>query len=107
MTNGKLRRHAPDLKFKLALEALRGERSRTDIAREHGITSSLIWKWEQALLQRGADVFRVAEANAEVIAERDARISDLERLVGQLTLENSVLKKLATRLNSAPPKNGR
>lgn len=41
MINGKLRRRAPDFEFKLALQTLRGERTRADIAHEHGISQSL------------------------------------------------------------------
>ena len=34
-------------------------------------------------------------ADAEVVAEYQARIADLERKVGQLTMENELLKKTA------------
>lgn len=81
------------------LEAVRGERTRTEIAREHHITKSLLYKWEQAFLQQGADVFRSAEAVQTKIKSRDERTADLERLVGRLALENEVLKKFEIKLS--------
>jgi transposase-like protein len=107
MPRRKLRKHAPEFKFKLVVESLRGERTRTEIARENDITKSLLYKWEQAFLEQGADVFRSADLRTQELAERDQRIADLERLVGRLALENEVLKKFETQLNSTPRKNGR
>ena len=107
MPRRKQRRHAPEFKFKLVVESLRGERTRTEIARENDVTKSLLYKWEQAFLEKGADVFRSADLQAQELAERDARIADLERLVGRLALENEVLKKFKAQLNSLPRKNGR
>lgn len=107
MPRRKLRRHAPEFKFKLVLEAQRGERTRAEIAREHDITKSLLWKWEQAFLDGGPDIFRSADTVSRELSERDERIADLERLVGRLTLENEVLKKFERQLNSAPGRSGK
>lgn len=107
MPRRKLRKHAPEFKFKLVVESLRGEQTRTEIARENDITKSLLYKWEQAFLEQGSDVFRSADLRTQELAERDQRIADLERLVGRLALENEVLKKFETQLNSTPRKNGR
>lgn len=107
MSRRKHRQHSPEFKFKLVVEALRGERTRAEIAREHDITKSLLYKWEQAFLTQGADVFRSAESQTQEMAERDERIADLERLVGRLALENEVLKKCERQLNSLSSRNGR
>ena len=106
MPRRKARTHSPEFKFKLVIEALQGERTRAEIAREHDITKSLLYKWEQAFLEKGADVFRSADAQVQEIAARDERIADLERLAGRLTLDNEVLKKFETQLNLLPRKNG-
>ena len=90
------RRHAPNFKFRLVLEAFKGEKTRAEIAREHDITKSLLYNWEQAFLEHGPEVFAADDAYQQNIAERDERIAELERLVGQLTLENRILKKLET-----------
>jgi len=106
MPRRKTRTHSPEFKFKLVIESLRGERTRAEIARENDITKSLLYKWEQAFLEKGADVFRSTDAQIQEIAARDERIADLERLVGRLALDNEVLKKFETQLNLLPRKNG-
>lgn len=106
MARRKQRTHSAEFKFKLVLEALKGEKTRVEIAREHDITKSLLWKWEQAFLERGADVFRSTDKQQVEIALRDERIADLERVAGRLTLENEVLKKFEMRLGSPSSKSG-
>ena len=86
---------------------IRSNYTRTEIARENDVTKSLLYKWEQAFLEQGADLFRSADSQAQEVTERDERIANLERLVGRLALENEVLKKFETQLNLQPRKNGR
>ena len=107
MAKRKQRKHSPEFKFRLVVEALRGERLRTEIAREHDITKSLLYKWEKAFLERGAELFRSTETQTQDIRARDERIDDLERLVGRLALENEVLKKFKRQLDLRPSRNGR
>ena len=104
MARRKQRTHSAEFKFKLVLQVLKGEKTRVEIAREHDITKSLLWKWEQAFLERGSDVFRSADKQQAEIALRDERIADLERVAGRLTLENEVLKKFEMRLGSPTSK---
>lgn len=106
MARRKQRTHSAEFKFKLVLQVLKGEKTRTEIAREHDITKSLLWKWEQAFLDRGANLFRSADQLKAEIDLRDERIVNLERVAGRLTLENEVLKKFEMRLDSQPSKNG-
>ncbi len=107
MPKRKQRKHAPEFKFKLVVESLRGERTRTEIARENDITKSLLYKWEQTFLERGSDLFRSADLQTHELALREERIAELERVVGRFALENEVLKKFETQFNSRPWKNGR
>lgn len=107
MARRKQRKHSAEFKFKLVLEALKEERSRLEIAREHDLTKSLLYKWEQAFLAKGATVFTTTEKQQVELAEREAQIADLERIVGQLTLENRILKKCATKSGGASARNER
>ena len=70
-------------------------------------SKSLLYKWEQAFLEQGADLFRSDDACGQELAEKESHIAELERLVGRLTLENEVLKKVETRLRSPGNRNGR
>lgn len=106
MARRKQRTHSAEFKFKLVVEILKGEKTRVEIAREHDITKSLLWKWEQAFLENGANVFRSTDKQQAEIELRDERIANLERVAGRLMLENEVLKKFEMRPDSAPVRNG-
>ncbi len=107
MPTRKQRKHSPEFKFKLVVEALRGERTRAEIARDNDVTKSLLYKWEQAFLKKGAHVFRSAETRTRELHAHEEHIAKLERLVGRLVLENEVLKKFETQFSSLPRKNER
>lgn len=107
MAKRKYRQHSAEFKFKLVLEILKGERTRNEIAVEHDINKSLLHKWEKAFLSNGTSVFTVETVQQDEIDAQAGRIAELERLVGQLALENQVLKKFETRLTSHSRKNGR
>ena len=103
----KQRQHSAQFKFEAVMEALRGEKTRAEICRERNVTKSLLWKWEQAFLARGASVFESTHSQQRALNERDKQIADLERMVGRLTMENEILKKSETWLTSKRGKNER
>ena len=94
--------YSPRLKAQVALEALRGERSQAAISRAHHLSGEVVSRWRRQLVQGAADVFK---RSADTSAEQQ-RIAELERLVGELTLELSALKKVSTWLDSRSSRNG-
>jgi len=100
---GKRRTFSPQFKAQIALEALRGEKSQAALCREHELSADLVSRWRQQLVERAPELFTTpANRSAE-----QARIAELERLVGQLTFELAAAKKLSLLLNSPSPKSGR
>lgn len=100
---GKRRTFSPQFKAQVALEALRGEKSQAAICREHELSADLVSRWRQQLVERAPELFTTpASRSAE-----QARMAELERLVGQLTFELAAAKKLSLLLNSPSPKSGR
>ena len=89
-------------KAQVALEALRGERSQAAISRTHRLSGEVVSRWRRQLVQGAADVFK---RSTDTSAEQQ-RIAELERLVGELTLELSALKKVSTWLGSHSGRNG-
>ncbi len=86
----------PELKAKVVLESLQGQKTAAQICRENGIAEDLLSHWRQDFILRAAELFkRKQERSAEA-----ERIAELERLVGQLTLELSAAKKVSSLLNS-------
>lgn len=81
--------HSAEFKFKVALEALKGERTVAELCHEFGVVSSQIHKWKKELLEQGAAIFRgglLSKAPA-----RDPEIDKLHATIGRLKVENDFL----------------
>jgi len=85
-----------DGKFKaqIALELVMGKRTAAEICREHRLSPELVSRWKSELIERAANLFE------EEVGQQQARlrIAELERLVGQLTLELEISKKASLML---------
>lgn len=89
----KRRRHDPQFKAKVALEALRGVKTIQEIAREFEVHPVQVSDWKKTMLDGVAGVFgRGSSANSS----EDAFAQERERLhakIGQLTIEKDFLEK--------------
>lgn len=101
------RKFSPQFKFETVMEALQGEKSKAEVCRERNITKSLLYRWEQAFLERAPTIFAEKDALQQELHVREEEIAELERLVGRLTLENDVLKKSESWLQSRRRRNGK
>jgi transposase len=79
--------------FKLAAvrQVANGEKRPAQVCREHGIAEGLLLRWRREYEARGEAAFAPSHPAETETLER--RIADLERLCGQLALENALLKK--------------
>jgi transposase-like protein len=84
----KHRVHTIEFKRQVVQEYLAGE-SPHGLARRHGLSRNLIKIW---VAKYEAGALDDDEAAADILAEYEARIAALERLVGRLSLENDFLK---------------
>ena len=81
--------------FKLQiLREIEAGKSVAQASREHHLHPTLISKWQKQLSQYGEQAF----AGNGHIYKDEARIAELERMIGQLTMENALLKKALLRL---------
>src|SRR5439155_22630719 len=84
----KHRTHSIEFKRQVVQEFLGGETPHA-LAKRHGISRNLIKIWVAKYEAGGLDSDAAA---ADVLADYEARIAALERLVGKLALENEFLK---------------
>jgi transposase len=54
----KRKQHHPELKAKVALEALKGEKTVSELASRFGVHPTLIHQWKRALLEGASGVFK-------------------------------------------------
>ena len=94
----KPRTFTPAFKFRVAMEYLTGEKRRAEILREYEISDSTLERWYTQLKKQGPQVF--AESDDSALAEKEERIAELERLIGQLTVELAAAKKVSAWLDS-------
>jgi transposase len=88
---GRGRTFSREFKFAIVREVMRGDDGPAQICRKHGLNERMVLRWRKEVAARGEDAFTPQLAPAGDANE--LRIAELERLVGQLALENSVLKK--------------
>lgn len=79
----------PQVKFQIALEVVKGERSAVEIARAYGIHPNTVYKYRDELMTKGASLF--SEKTPE--KEYEKKIRELEQLIGKKEVEIALLKK--------------
>ena len=84
----KRRNHSPAFKAKVALAALKGDRTAAELSEQYGVHISQITKWKGQLKEQAADIFGAGEA--EKRESREA-IKRMQAKIGQLALENDFL----------------
>lgn len=81
------RTHAAAFKAKVALAALKGDKTLAELSSEFEVHQNQITEWKQQLQNHAADVFGGAKAKP---AEPD--IKSMHAKIGQLSLENDFLE---------------
>jgi transposase-like protein len=93
-----MQRYSPQFKQTVVEELLAGAKRPGQICREHGIDFSTLRKWREQYAQQGVAAWTAAPGKTATAAED--KIAELERIVGQLTVENMVLKRALQRAQS-------
>ena len=94
MTRRKRRNHSSSFKAKVALEALKGESTLTEIAEKHDLHPNQIQRWKNDLIEGAADVFGSNKKERETT---EWEIEKLHAKIGQLTMERDFLSKAFSR----------
>ncbi len=84
------RTHAPAFKAKVALSALKGEKTLTELAQQFDVHPNQITQWKTQLLEGAAGIFG-AEARSDPAAPA-VDLKSLHAKIGELTLENDFLE---------------
>ncbi len=88
MTRRPRRNHSPAFKAKVALAAIKGERTLAELAQQFDVHPNQITQWRSQLLEGASGVFG-ADAKAEPATAVD--VKTLHAKIGELTLENDFL----------------
>src|SRR5271156_2836974 len=89
------RRFSTELKLAIVAETLQPGMSISYVAREHGLSPSLVFRWRRLMSEGGKEAVRADEdvVAASEVRRLEERVRDLERLLGRTTMEVEILKE--------------
>jgi transposase-like protein len=107
----KRRNHTPKFKAKLALEALKEERSVSEIAADHNLNPNLVRRWRDDLTTNAEKVFdQSRQIKDQKLKEEalEAERDELLKAVGTATVERDWLRRVYKDINAGakPPRVG-
>lgn len=93
------RKFSPEFKARVVLEMISGEKGVMQASREYSIKDTVLSRWKQEFLERAAQLFEVPATNDH----KDERIAELEQMIGRLTMQLEMAKKVL-RYSDSPPR---
>jgi transposase-like protein len=92
----KRRTHSPEFKAKVALAAMQGDLTMSELVKKFDVHANQIADWKRQLLDSAPDVFGNGARKAE---ESELTVQELHAKIGQLTMENDFLERGLERIH--------
>lgn len=100
----KRKQYSPALKAKVALEAIKEEKTIAEIASTYEIHTVLVSKWRREAEENMAILFEEGRKKGNIPDNSDQITAPLYKQIGQLTVEVDFLKKACDKLGLIPGK---
>ena len=85
--------HSNIFKLKVALAALRGDKTVAELCQEFSVASGQIYAWKKQLEENGAKIY----SDKRVSENKKEDIDKLHRIIGQITVERDFLSRVLNR----------
>ena len=89
----KRRNHDAGFKARVALEAVKGERTVSELAAEYGVHPTMIHQWKKALLDGAADIFERGGKKPATEVDEEETVRSLHAKIGELAVANDFLSR--------------
>ncbi len=86
----KRRNHSAAFKASVALEALKGEQTLSELSARFGVHQTQIQQWKSQLVEGSKDVFGASEKERK---RTESDVKELHAKIGQLTMERDFLSR--------------
>ncbi len=86
----KRRNHSSAFKASVALEAVKGEQTLSELSARFGIHQTQIQQWKRQLVEGSKDVFGASEKERKHV---ESEVKELHAKIGQLTMERDFLSR--------------
>jgi transposase-like protein len=83
------RQFSPEFKARVVLELISGKKGLMEASREYQIKDTVLSRWKQEFLERASQVFAQPKAN-----DQEDQLAELERVIGRLTVQLDMAKKV-------------
>ena len=90
------KKYSAEEKIRIVLEGLRGEESIAELCRKEGLNPNVYYRWSKDFLEAGKKRLSgdsVREATSDEVKELRADTSALKETLGEVVMENRLLKK--------------
>jgi transposase-like protein len=94
---GQRKRYSAELKTKVAIEAIKGQKTTNEIAAEYGVHPTQITQWKKQALDGLPDLFSTRESRQA--KSEEALIANLYQEIGQLKVQVDWLEKKSKALH--------
>jgi len=84
------KRYSSGFKAKIALDALRNNATVSELSSQHGVHPTQIQTWKAVVEKQSESLFAKGDSASK---DHEKQLAELERKIGQLTIENDFLKK--------------
>jgi transposase len=101
--SNKRKQYSPAFKAKVALDAVRGEKTVSELASGYSLHPTVINNWKRQLLEGASDLFESSRKPA-ADASQQAQIDELYRQIGQLKVERDFLANRSAQLGLSSDK---
>ncbi len=89
----KVKRYDSKLKAKVAIEALKEEKSALELCTQHNIPKTNLHDWKNKLIASAEEIFVPEHEKNKSIRQLKQEIDGLHKIIGEITIENNYLKK--------------
>ena len=95
--SNKRKQYSPEFKAKVAIAAIRGEKTVAELASQYEIHPTVVNNWKRQLTEQAREIFD-PETGKKGIPDQQSEIDELYRQIGRLKVERDFLSAMSAKM---------